>query len=248
MPRVTIVVLVALINFAAAFFQGATGFGYALLAMAAMPLFLPMPVCSAVSAVTIVAIGLQMTLTLRRELRIRTILIPVVCCFLTINVGLYILNHFNELVLRVILACLLVLVTVLFFVMRRRRITLPNRWYSAAGAGLITGVSTGMFNIVGPFLLIYYMNVCESTLQLKASLEFSFLLAGLYSAGMHLFAYHNINMAVAPEIIASAAAAVAAGWLGLKVFKRIDKDKISLVVYILLPIMAATLIINGLNA
>ncbi len=238
--------LVAAVNFLAALIQASTGFGYALVAMSMMPLFLPMSTCSAISAVTVVAIGLQMSLTLRKHLRLRTILLPVACCLLTINLGLYLLNRFDELLLRIILAGLLLLVTGLFFFMRRRHVHLQNRWYSAAGVGLLTGMSTGMFNIVGPFFLIYYMNVCDDTLHMKASLEFSFLIAGLYSTAMHLFAYRNITPAVAPHLLASVAAALLAGVLGLRLYRRIDKDKIALVVYLLLPIMAVTLIWNGL--
>ena len=55
-----LVIEVAVINFAAALLQASTGFGYAILAMSLMPLILPMRYCSAVSAVTVVVIGLQM--------------------------------------------------------------------------------------------------------------------------------------------------------------------------------------------
>lgn len=241
-------VLVFVINFAAAFIQGATGFGYALVAMALMPLFLPMAQCSAISAVTIVAIAIQMTVTLRKNIRLKVIALPVLCCFLTINLGLYILDSFDEFTLRIILACLLFLVTGLFFFMRKRNISLPDRWYSGAGAGFITGLSTGMFNIVGPFLMIYYMNVCQSTLLLKASLESSFLLAGLYSASMHAFLYKNITAELIPALAVSVAGALIAGVWGLKVYKKINKDKIALAIYILLPLMGVNLIINGLTS
>lgn len=247
MPHSLSLLLIFLINFLSAFIQGATGFGYALVAMAIMPLFLPMPLCSAISAVTVVTIGLQMTLTLRKNLKFRTILLPLVFCFLTINLGLYLLNRFDEFILRVILAGLLLLVTCIFFILRKKQINLPNRWYSAAGAGLLTGLSTGLFNIVGPFLMVYYLSICENTLHLKASLEFSFLLAGLYTTFMHTFVYGNINAAVLPELLSSVAAALLAGVLGLKLYRKIDKDKIALFVYILLPIMAGVLILNGLG-
>ncbi len=95
--------------------------------------------------------------------------------------------------------------------------------------------------------MVYYLNVCESTLQLKASLEFSFLMAGLYTTFMHTFVYGNINAAVLPELLSSVSAALLAGVLGLKLYRKIDKDKIALFVYILLPIMAGVLIMNGLG-
>ncbi len=236
---------VAAINFSSAFLQASTGFGYALVCMALMPLFLPMSTCSAISAVTVVAIGLQMSLSLRRELRLKTILLPVAGCLTTINLGLWLLERFDEMVLRLILAGLLLLVTGLFFFLRVRKLTLPDKWYTALGAGLITGISTGMFNIVGPFLLVYYMNVCQSTLQTKASLEFSFLIAGLYSAAMHLLVYKNITWEVSPLILASVLAALLAGVLGLRLYRKFDKEKLSLFIYILLPIMAGMLIWNG---
>lgn len=241
------VLLVGIINFSSALLQASTGFGYALVCMALMPLFLPMSTCSAISAVTVVAIGIQMSLSLRRDLSLKTIALPVLSCLTTINLGLWLLDTFNEMVLRMILAGLLILVTGLFFYMRVRKIQLPDRWYVAVGAGLITGLSTGMFNIVGPFLLVYYMNVCRSTLHMKASLEFSFLIAGLYSTMNHLFVYHNITLGVMPHILASVAAAMAAGVIGLRLYRKCNKDKIALFIYILLPIMAVMLIYNGLR-
>lgn len=241
------VALVAAINFSSALLQASTGFGYAMVAMALMPLFLPMSTCSAISAVTVVAIGLQMSLKLRKHLRIKTIVTPLIGCMLTINAGLILLETCNELTLRIILASLLVLVTGLFFFMRVRKISLPDKWYVGLIAGMITGLSTGMFNIVGPFLLVYYMNVCDDTLHMKASLEFSFLLSGIYSTLMHLFVYHNITWSNSPHIAGSVAAAMVAGVIGLKLYRKCNKDKIALFIYILLPIMAALLVWNGLK-
>jgi len=241
------VALVALINFSSALLQASTGFGYAMVCMALMPLFLPMSTCSAISAVTVVAIGLQMSLSLRRELKLKTIALPVLGCMITINLGLWMLETFDEMLLRIVLAGLLFLVTGLFFFMRKRKIQLPDKWYVAVAVGMLTGLSTGMFNIVGPFLLVYYMNVCDETLHMKASLEFSFLLAGLYSTVMHLFVYNNITWQVAPHILGSVIAAMIAGVIGLQLYRKCNKDKISLFIYILLPIMALLLVYNGIK-
>lgn len=236
-----------MINFLCALLQGSTGFGYALVSMCLMPLLLPMPACSAISAVIVVVIALQMCLTLHKYLKLRIILWPMIGCMLTINLGLWILNHCNEMHLRLILAALILFVTGLFFYTRVHQIHLENRWYYGLAAGMITGVSTGMFNIVGPFLMIYYMNVCESTLNMKASLEFSFLIAGLYSAVMHIFVFHDVTGEILPLMGLCAIAAIGAGLIGLQLYKKCDKDKISKFIYIILPLMAANLIYNGLK-
>ncbi len=245
MNQLAEVAMVAGVNFLSALMQASTGFGYALIAMPLMALFLPMASCSAISAVTIVAIGLQMSWKLRQNLRLSTIALPVICCFATINVGLYLLSAFDELLLRIVLASLLVVVTLLSVMVRKVKGGVSKAWYYAAGAGLLTGLSAGMFNVVGPFLMLYYLNVCDDTLHMKASLEFSFLLAGLYSSIMHLFVYRNINAVVAPHIIASVSAALVAGIVGIKVFKRLDRKILATFVYILLPVMALILVLNG---
>ena len=239
------VVLISGVNFLSAFVQASTGFGYALIAMPLMALFLPMASCSAISAVTIVAIGLQMSLKLRKNLKLSTIALPVLCCLVTIQVGLLLLRTFDDAVLRMILAILLVVVTCISFVTRKKGQVLSGKWYVAAAAGLLTGLSAGMFNIVGPFLMLYYINVCDDTLHLKASLEFSFLIAGLYSSAMHLFAYQNIHTAVAPHIGASVVAALIAGLVGIKVYKKINRNVISIIVYVLLLVMALILVLNS---
>lgn len=92
----TLIAVVAAINFAAALLQASCGFGYAMLAMTLMPLVLPMQTCSAVSAVTVVAIGLQMVLLLRRHIRFRQILLPLCGCFMTTRLGIWCLLHFRS--------------------------------------------------------------------------------------------------------------------------------------------------------
>lgn len=241
-----IILLVGLINFMGALFQGATGFGYALISMGLMPLIIPVPHGAAICAVNGVAVGIQMVITLRKYVNLRVVAIPVLCCFATINVGLYLLNNYNEFLLRIILASLMMLVTVIFVFMRRKKIVIPNRWYIAMAFGLVTGVSTGMFSIIGPFLMVYYMNVCDEPLELKACLEFSFMSVCLYTAFMHYWIYGTISIETAPLILSAVSAALVASFLGLKIYRKINKDIIAKIFYVLLPIMAVNLIINAL--
>lgn len=238
------VLLIGLINFAAAFVQASCGFGYAMAAMALMPLILPMLDCSSISAVTVVVIAAQMSLSLRKHLSLRTVWLPVVSSMLTIPLGIWFLMTFPETLLRGILAALLLVLTLFFFRTRRRRTAVRGVWYNGAAAGLITGVSTGMFNIVGPFFMVYYISVCEELLTYKACMEFSFLIAGLYSTALHAV-NGNLRAELLPCYIASALGAYIAGRLGLKVFRRIDREKLSVIVYILLPLLALTLLLGG---
>jgi len=235
------VIQIALINFAAAFLQASTGFGYAIFAMSLMPLILPMRYCSAISAITVVVIGLQMVSILRKKVRIKIILLPVMCCMLTTNIGMYLLMHCPEHLLRIILAVFIVLLDLYFILSGKFHIKIRKTVFNGCLCGALTGISTGMFNIVGPFFMVYYFNICDDNLQYKANLEMSFLIAGLYSTFLHIMV-GNITMQVFPYITTSAVAVIAAGFLGLKLFQRLNRESICRIIYFALPVMAFMLI------
>ncbi|MFZ7131843.1 MAG: sulfite exporter TauE/SafE family protein [Eubacteriales bacterium] len=235
------VLLIAGINFMAAFLQASVGFGYAILAMSFMPLILPMRFSSAISAVTVVVIALQMVIMLRKNLSLRVVMIPVLSCMLTTNVGLYILMNYPENILRIVLASFLILLTIYFVISQKKKLKIKKSLFNSILFGLLTGISTGMFNIVGPFFMIYYFNVCKDNLNFKANIEFSFLVAGLYSTLLHIL-YGNMTMEVAPYIVASTIGAIVAGFIGIRLFYKLNREAITKIIYIALPLMAFLLL------
>lgn len=235
------VLIIALINFVAALLQASTGLGYAIVAMALMTLFLPMKFCSAISAVVVVTIGIQMVITLRSHLDWKVFCVPVISCLATTNIGMYILLNYPERILRIILSIFLLAFTAYFIYSGRKKIIIKPSIQNGIIFGVLTGISTGMFNIVGPFLTVYYFNVTKDNLSFKANIEFSFFIAGLYSLFLHI-SYGNVTAEVVPYLIASALCAVLAGVIGLHQYKRSNKESIRKVVYIVLPVMALLLL------
>ena len=244
MSIAVLIVLIGFINFASAFIQASCGFGYAMVAMSLMPLLMSMRQCASISAITVVVIAVQMCMTLGKHLVLRKVCIPVISCMMTIPVGMYFLMHFDEILLRRILASAIILLTLFFLYTRKRNIRITGTWYQGLAAGLITGISTGMFNIVGPFFMVYYVSIMDDMLSFKASMEFSFLIAGLYSVVMHTV-QGNITGEMLPYYAVSAVGACIAGRLGLYVFKKINKEKMTLIVYFLLPVLALMLLLNS---
>lgn len=235
--QMTTLVLIVFINFISAFLQASVGFGYAILAMSLMPLILPMRLASAISAVTIVAIGLQMVIILRKNFNWRNVVVPIICCILTTNLGVYILMHFPEKILRSILAAFLLLFTLYFIFLQKNKVEIKKSLKNDILFGLFTGISAGMFNISGPFFMVYFFSTSKDNLSYKANLELIFLVIGLYTTILHII-YGNIAIEEMPFILSSAVSAVAAGFIGLKLFRLINKEMIRKVIYFALPIMA----------
>ena len=229
------------INFTAAFLQASSGLGYAVLSMALMPLFLPLKTCSAISAAGALVIAAQMSVILRKNINFRIIAVPVACCLLSINLGMYILLHAPEKTMRLVLASLIILLAVFFIVTQKREIIIQNTVRNGILFGLVAGVATGMFNIIGPFLSVYYFSTSKDNLGYKANLEFSFLLTTAYTSILHIV-YGNLNAQVLPFALGSAAAAVAAGFIGLHLYKKINSKILKRVIYVFLPLVALILI------
>ncbi|HWQ59234.1 MAG TPA: sulfite exporter TauE/SafE family protein [Clostridia bacterium] len=236
--------LVAAMNALGAFTQAATGFGYAIVAMFLMPYVLPYEQCLVISASTIVAIAVQMVVTLYRHIRLKKLLWPLVGCLATLGIGRYLISILDDRMAARVMGVFLILLAVFFYVTKRREISIKGNWRNGLAVGGVTGISTGMFNIVGPFLSLYYYDNCESTLEFKASLECSFLIAGLISLAINL-SMVPLDAFTAGTAGLSAALSVAAGVVGLKVYHKLDKAKLKWIIIAVLPVMGVIQLLKG---
>lgn len=236
-----VIFLLALVNFISAFVQAASGFGYAIFAMFLMPMIIPFQQSSVISAAIIVVIGLQMTISLRTHIRIRKILLPMAFCILSTGLGIYIIRVTDQGTMRMVMGVFLIFLSVYFYLSNRYKFHLKAGFLQGMVIGLLTGISTGMFNIVGPFLMLYYYDNCEDSLEFKANIEFSFLIAGTYSLILNLF-YVKLDAFMVQVIAASALGALLAGIIGLQVFRKVDKTRLKYIIISILPVMGLVLI------
>lgn len=235
------IALLALINFVSAFIQASTGLGYAIFAMFLMPMVIPFQQCSVISAAIIVVIGIQMTISLRSHIKIKKILLPMAFCIPTVWLGIYIIRLANEHKMRMFMGIIFILLSFYFYITNKYKIRMKNGLITSMTIGLLTGLLTGMFNIVGPFLTLYYYDNCVDNLEFKANLEVSFIVAGLYSLCLNLL-YVKLDVFMIKAIAASALGAIFAGLIGLHLFKKINKEKLKFVIISVLPIMGFILI------
>jgi hypothetical protein len=162
---------------------------------------------------------------------------------MTTWVGIYIIRVTNESKMRVIMGVFLILLSFYFYITTKYKIKMKDGFITGMTIGLLTGLTTGMFNIVGPLLTVYYYDNCEDNLEFKANIEFSFLVAGVYSLCLNLV-YVRVDTFLIKVIGVSAVGAVLAGLIGLRLFKKIDKQKLKYIIICVLPIMGLILILK----
>lgn len=236
-------VIMAAINFLAAFIQAASGFGYGIFAMFLMPLFLPFRQCSVISAAVIVVIALQMTITLRKYISLKKLLLPMTFCLLTSAVGIWFISWADLYLLRKIMGVFLLVLSAYFYYTQKREIKIKRNFTSGLVIGLLAGIGAGLFNIAGPFLALYYYNICEDNLEFKADLECSFLIAGLFSLCCNLFSV-GMTRSLGEAIAISGLAVLPAGVLGLRVFKKLERTNLKRIILCVLPLMGVIQLLN----
>lgn len=169
---------ICLIVFAAALLQGASGFGFGLIAMGLLPLFLPIDLVSiSVSLILIPLLTLNLAARLK-HFKWRDAKMICIGTFLGVFPGVIFLVEADEVILRWTLGVILILVGVHDFIIRH-----PPRWIRGKIAqficGLLCGALGGAFNTGGPPAIYCVYNQPWSLAQAVATLQFAFLITAL---------------------------------------------------------------------
>ena len=226
--------LVFAVVFIASFVQGVTGFGFGMIAMALLPFFLPVSSAANIITFVIFIVGILMTWKLREHLDFKVIIVPLAAAIFAVPVGVYILSITDEGALRISLGIVIVALALFFFFNGNEKLTIKPTNSNAITAGMISGTFSGMFNIGGPPLVLYFVQTAPDKLNYKASLEFIYLVSAFvrivsqFSLGN--YAQNDIRYALVAII-----AGVFGGFLGLKMLRRIDQNVfVNLVLVVLL--------------
>lgn len=231
------------INFFSVFLQGCTGFGYAITAMFLMPFLIPYAESMLVGTVVIVFMAVQMAVNLRKHINFKVVLVPTLFCLIGIWPGVYLIHTLDEKIVRMIFGIFLICLVPYFYFTSdpKYKINLKASFINGSIVGIIAGIATGMFNMTGPFFTMYYFNSCEDSLSLKGTMEFSYMFTGLASVIMHAL-YTPLTPQLSIEVVLSSIACLVAGFLGLKVYKKLNKKIVRYIFMCVLPILGLILI------
>ncbi len=223
------------VMFASALMQGVTGFGFGLIAMGILPLFLPIELVSmAVSLVLIPLLILNLTAHHRhfswphaRLLCLGTLL--------GVAPGIFLLVAADGLLLKRILGGILI-ITALHSALSNK----PPAWIHGGkagfGAGLLCGTLGGAFNTGGPPVVYYIYNQPWPLPQAIATLQFLFLTTALsklmLGSGLGL-----VNRPVITVTLLSLIPMAGGLALGIVLSKRVPAKPIRRITFLLLGVL-----------
>ena len=238
--------MVFVIAFAGAFVQGITGFGSAMVWMSFLPLVIALPEASALTPAMLTIIGIQMTIKLHKNINWKMSVVPLVVSFISTAIGAWIMTFTTATTMQLVLGVFLVIVGIYFFATMKKTIKIKPTYANGGIAGFVAGVFTGLLNIGGPPLAIYYNAAADSPLQYKACIEFNFFM--MYGwATILKFMSGSYTTETVKYLIPGAVAVIISGIAGLHLFKKFNKKIVSILVYTMLIIMGAYQFCKGMK-
>lgn len=254
--------LVALVLAFASFVQSASGFGFALVAVAALPQIIGLEPAIALIAAFNLLVSLSTLWWNRKDFSWSKAWPLTLAICITLPIGFWLLKSADGTKLIRVLGVILITVALMDLrlsvpaMLRARlgkatlqrnpeaeeRATLPA--WSVWPLGFIGGVLGGAFNVAGPPAVAYAYSQPWSKTQSVAALQTVFLLAGLMRNGF-MVAAGDYNAQLFRWIVCSIPAALLAIWLGKLLLDRLPKNLLKLAVFTFILVMGVKYLLVG---
>ncbi|WP_411676072.1 sulfite exporter TauE/SafE family protein [Caproicibacter sp.] len=236
-------ILLVLIALLASILQGSTGFGYSILSMSLMPLLLPYRTAVTVTATSGVAIMLLFAVKLRRQINLKLMLYPFLSSTATSLAGIVLLMATPDVWMRRALGGVLFLLS-LYFIFFSSRLRIARSRKNGLIAGAVSGLMSGLFNLGGPPMVVYFLSAAEDKLEYHATLQCYFAANGILILLLHaLIGDYN------PEVFrfssVSLAGAAVGCLAGYALFRRMTMNMIRRLVYFFMAAFGIYLLLGG---
>ncbi|MBT3318269.1 MAG: sulfite exporter TauE/SafE family protein [Clostridia bacterium] len=228
------IILICLVLLFASFVQAASGFGYAIAAMAFLPIFLPLTDGMMLTIICSFPIMLYLYIKNMKHVNYRIAVLPLVFSLAGALVGMMLLvNSPNALALRILGGFLVALA--IYFFMFSEKIKIPNNRISASVAGLVSGLTGGFFNIGGPPVVLFYSVAAKDKKEYLATLQFLFLCMSVVK-----FTYFAATLGISKQVLTIApfgvGISVVGMVLGMLVFNKLSGKVVHRVVYVIMAL------------
>jgi uncharacterized protein len=222
--------------------QGSCGFGAALICMSIISLTIDYKIALPVMYLASIALNGRIIIKAHRHVIWKIILIPLIASLAGRLMGLYLFNSLNSAGLKLILGFIIIAVA-LFQLLFKKGIIIKPKPIIGAFVGVISGVFGGIASVGGPPLVVYYVNMNLSKEEYMANLQILFFFGTLFSISL-LAVSGGYNLDIIPLGITAIIAILAGAQIGLKIFDRINRERVTRMVNLVLIIMGLSYVVH----
>ena len=236
-------VVVGVVALVAAVVQSTTGFGFAIICMAVLPLITPFRTATVIEALMSAVLSAVLVIRLRHHVRLKLLAWPFVTTAVLLPLGLFTLMSNTDSLLRRLLGGLL-LVLAAYFAFFGQKIRIRPTPLSGLTTGAVSGFMAGFFGIGGPPLAIFFSSVTEDKRIYSATLNAFFLIMSAYHIVLHGF-WGNITPLALRQSAVGVAGLALGSVIGFAIFRKLTMTAIRRLVYVFMALCGLYLIIVG---
>lgn len=229
-------------TFVAAFVQGISGFGFALVSMPILSSLTSIQTAAPLVALTTCTNNLMLCLYYRQSSDLAAIKTLLLGSLLGIPIGFLALHYFPTTFMLIALGVLIIIYSLYSSIGPVVPVLKSKVW--AYGAGFCSGILLGCFNLPGPPIIVYGSSQQWSQEKFKGNLSsFFWISVSIVVVGHGL--QHRISLDVLRQFLMAVPCLAVGLSLGVFLSKRFDSDFFRKIVMVLLSIVGLRLIITG---
>lgn len=214
--------------------QGATGFGFALVTMSVLPFFIGLTDLAVIIVILGIAVNISILVGLKGGVNIKLMIIPLITAIIGRHFGAVMLIRYDSQYLRILLSFVIILISIYFIFFGQVKIK-PTR-INGSICGIMSGVLGGLYSIPGPPLVVYFLSTTEESREYSATIQVTIALSSLYSLWFH-FVNNNISSYIIKMSMIGIVAVTLGSMIGVILFKRINREHLREMIYLILIIM-----------
>lgn len=232
------IIYVIIILFFSSLIRSTFGFGDALTAMPLLAMIIGIRAATPLVALVAIVIATFILIDSYKEIKIKNLLMLIISSIAGIPIGLYYLKGVDEAVIKIVLAVILISFSV-YKLLRPNLLHIKNDRYAFI-FGFLGGILGGAYNTNGPPIIIY------GVMRKWHPERFRALLQGVFfPVNLAIAVSHGIGGLWTKQVWIYFLSAILpiglAIFIGIKISKRISKEKFSKFIYILLILIGLLL-------
>lgn len=226
------------------FIHGSLGMGFGMISMAALTLFLPYNNAAAIVSAALLALVLQVSISLRKYIDWPNIIVPALTHLLGKILGIILLMHLQSAFLRIALGGFLVFYSAMQL-MNVKALKIKGTPLQAAVISGLGGLFGGVFNVSGPFASIFCQaRYGDDPKAYAANMNLSFVPAAIAAVIIHI-GYGNFSVSAYIGSGIMVLGALASTALGISVLKKINAEILRRVSYVYIILMGLVICVSG---
>jgi uncharacterized membrane protein YfcA len=228
--------------FIAAIVRGFSGFGFSLISVTAISLFLPVAQIVPTIFMMEILASLNLLPSIWREIDWRSLRWVLLGYLIGLPAGTYLLIRLPEAPVRIALGIVVILAASLM--MKGFRLAKRPGSTASTGIGAASGILNGAFGVGGPPVILFYFSAPGAAAIGRASIIFYFFCSDLLGAG-YFASQGLVTMQSIIQLGFWLPALLLGVWVGARSFRRTSEDAFRLWVLRILVLLAGMLIVQS---